>query len=201
MPPAQTNLQAAAAKAVEDLRGQSVEQLAWLGAAPAGEAVHLRVLDELLQVDLGEGLVRTGRGDDVRPEWRILVLHYLAVRVQPAACPPEITFAHLPDGLVYARNYEGRVIRRLCATAGRDEASLRAAAAALNARPAAGGTVAFDLDVFPRVSVRLVWHAGDDELPPSASVLLPRNVESLLCVEDIVVLSEQLVSRLCGKPF
>jgi hypothetical protein len=30
---------------------------------------------------------------------------------------------------------------------------------------------------------------------------LPRNIEDYFCSEDIVVLSECLVSRLCGRPF
>jgi hypothetical protein len=102
---------------------------------------------------------------------------------------------------VYAGNYDGRVIRRLCANVGRDAASLAAAAARLNARPAEGGTLAFDLGVFPRPSLRLVWRAGDDEFPPTAAMLLPANIGSMLCTEDVVVLSEQLVSRLSGKPF
>jgi hypothetical protein len=201
IPPPQNNLQAAARKAVEELRGQSAEQLAWLGAAPSGGEWKLPVLDDALEVRLPEGLVQTSRGEAVRPQWRVLVLHYLAVRARLHVHPPTRTFADLPEGRVYAGNYDGRVIRRLCATVGRDAASLAAAAAKLNARPAEGGTLAFDFDVFPRLPLRLVWHAGDDEFPPSAAMLLPANIGSLLCTEDVVVLSEQLVSRLSGKPF
>ena len=44
------------------------------------------------------------------------------------------------------------------------------------------------------------WYAGDDEFGPSAAILLPRNIVSLMCIEDVVVMSEQLVRRLAGKP-
>ena len=93
------------------------------------------------------------------------------------------------------------MIARLCATAGRDAARLRAAAGALGGRVAPGGDAAFDFDVFPRLSLRLIWHTADEEFPPCATLLLPANIQSYYCVEDIVVLSERLVSRLGGGPF
>ena len=115
--------------------------------------------------------------------------------------PPTIIFADLATARSYAGVYQGRVIARLCATAGRDAAKLSAAAASLGGKPAAGGDAAFDFDIFPRISLRLIWHAPDDEFPASATLLLPANLESYLCSEDIVVLSESLVSRLGGRPF
>jgi hypothetical protein len=128
-------------------------------------------------------------------------LHYLGIRGQPERLAPEVTFADLPTARSYASVYQGRVIGRLCATAGRDADKLRDAAALLNGLRALGGDLAFDFDVFPRLKLRLVWHGADDEFPPSATVLLPANIESYFCSEDIVVLSEQLVARLAGRPF
>ena len=78
---------------------------------------------------------------------------------------------------------------------------MRIAALALGGRAEAGGDTAFDFDVFPRLAVRVIWYAGDEEFPPSATLLLPVNIASYLCVEDIVVLSERLVSRLAGRHF
>ncbi|KKL15738.1 hypothetical protein LCGC14_2502600, partial [marine sediment metagenome] len=93
------------------------------------------------------------------------------------------------------------VIRRLCATAGRDEQTLRAGADALDAQSFQAGDLAFDLKPFPLVTVRIIWHAPDEEFGSSATMLLPKNIESFFCSEDIVVLSEQMISRLSGKPF
>jgi hypothetical protein len=84
---------------------------------------------------------------------------------------------------------------------GLDRDSLRRAAVALGAKEAPAGDLGFDFQVFPRVAVRLVWYEGDDEMGPSASLLLPGNIESFFCVEDIVVLSERLVARLAGGAF
>ena len=76
---------------------------------------------------------------------------------------------------------------------------LRAAAAALGGHPVGGGDAAFDFDVLPRLRLRVIWHAGDEEFSPSATLLLPANVESYFCIEDIVVLSERLVGWLGGR--
>ncbi len=202
IPSPQHHLAVATQKAVEDLRGQSREQLAWLGAIwVGGDRWGVPVPGDVLVADVGEGLVVTSRGEDVRPQWRILVLHYLAVRDRCVMGPPEVTFAHLPDGRGYASNYEGRVLRRLCATAGRDAGTILTAARGMRGRSVPGGTLAFDLMVVPRLTLRLIWEAGDEEFPPAATILLPGNIGEMLCVEDIVVLSEQVVSHLSGRGF
>jgi hypothetical protein len=194
VPGPQNNLRTAVGLAVENLRGQDDGQLAWLGATRDGENWRLSVLNSPLQVRLGDGRVLGPDGLPVRPACQIIVLHYLGIRGRPELGRPELTFAHLPDGLVYAVNYEARVIRRLCATAGRDAETLRAAASAVGAKPAEGGNLAFDIDVLPRLRIRLIWHAGDEEFGPSAAILLPRNVAAMFCIEDVVVLSEMLVN-------
>ncbi len=201
VPPPQHNLQDATDKAVGALAGQSAEQMVWLGAAQAGDTWRLRVLDELLDIDTAGGRALTSAGEPVRPAWRLLVLHYLAVDVRPDDGAPEITFADLPAARTYASIYHQRVNGRLCATAGRDLVTLRDRADAIGARPADGGDAAFDIDVFPRVATRLIWYAADDEFPPSATLLLPANIERFFCVEDIVVMSESIVSRLSGERF
>ena len=194
-PPPQHNLQSARDHAVAALRDQSPEQLIWLGASQAGDQWRLPVMNQVFDVDLATGLI-TCDGEDVGPAWHVLTLHYLNVRVQPELRQPEVTFATLPGGRVYAKVTDGRVNRRFCATVGRDRTTLQAAAERIGARFVEGGDLAFEVDVFPRVPIRTIWHAADDEFPPSCTMLLPANIESFLCVEDIVVVSESLVSQL-----
>ena len=201
IPPRQEHLRTAQQKAVAALQGQSDEQFQWLGAEGSGAVWRLPVLDGVFVVEPAAGDVCREDGGKVHPTWQILALHYLAVRTRPAAQPPTVTFASLASGKTYARVYENRVNRRLCAGVGRQATGLRAAATALKGRAVEGGDVAFEVDVFPRLPIRLIWYAGDEELPPSCTLLLPANIESFLCTEDIVVLSESFVSRLGGKSF
>jgi hypothetical protein len=200
-PPAQSNLKRATQLAFDALDRQADEQLRWLGAEPWANGWQLPVLNEVLAVDLGARRVTASASREVGPSWRFLALHYLAISARPERLAPEITFADLPTARSYADVYRQRALARLCRTAGRDAGGLRAAAAALGAGVVDAGDAAFDFLVFPRLAVRLIWYAADEEFPPSATLLLPANVECCFCAEDIVVLSECLVSRLAGRPF
>jgi hypothetical protein len=196
VPPLQQPAQVALRKAIESLGSQSEAQLRWLGADRSGRHWRVPMMDRVLLVDPRQGRVDLEDGGPFRPAWQILTLHYLDVRSRPAAGPPEITFAGLPTARVYASVYEQRVNRRLCATVGRSGELLQSAATAIGAHPVEGGDLAFDVRVFPRISVRLIWYAGDDELGCACTLLLPVAIALYLSTEDIVVLSEALVSRL-----
>ncbi len=200
VPPPQRNYQRAAEMAFERLAWQDPEQLVFLGAGAQGKQWALPVLNSAFEVDIeGRRVTTDGRG--VGLAWTVLALHYLAVRSRPDRLAPEVTFADLSTARSYAGVYDQRVIARLCATAGRTAAGLEQAARLLGARPGPGGDAAFDFDVFPRLTLRLIWHAPDEEFPPWATLLLPRNIEEFFCAEDVVVLSERLVARLGGRPF
>lgn len=200
-PKPQENYQVATEHAFRRLGRQSFEQLQWLGALQHNGDWRLPVLNDLFEVRLSSREVVASNGEEVGPAWRILALHYLTVSLRPDNLLPRITFDDLPTARSYGGVYCGRVIRRLCATAGRRIETLRNAADSLGGRLVDGGDAAFVFDVFPRVQVRLIWYAPDEEFPASATLLLPENIESYFCAEDIVVMSEGLVSRLAGAPY
>ncbi len=187
--------------ALETVRAQSPGQIRWLGADSRGNGWRLPVLNESFDVDLTDGRIRTAGGAEVGDVWRILTLHYLSVTARPEGLAPEIAFADLASARSYAGVYQQRAVARLCGVFGRDSDRLRAAAVGLGGRAVEGGDAAFEFDVFPRIRLRLVWHAADEEFPPSATWLLPANIESWFATEDVVVLSERLASRLAGRPF
>lgn len=182
-------------------RNQSAEQLMWLGAQPEAHNWRLPVLADFFVVNGQENTVRLASGAPVGDAWQVLALHYLAVTGRPEPQPPEITFADLATARGYAEVYRHRAAARLAGAFGQDSVRLWASARDLGGRVVRLGDAAFDFDVFPRVSVRLVWYAGDEEFAPSATWLLPRNIEDFFCAEDVVVLSERLAARLAGRPF
>ncbi len=201
-PSPQQNLKVATDRAFETLAKQPAEQFQWLGAAMVDDRWRLPILDDAFDVDLSAGQVTlASSGEPVCAAWRILGLHYLNITTRPEAQEPAITFADLATARSYAGIYQGRVISRFCYTAGRDGETFRAAATGLGGRPVDSGDAAFDFTIFPRLTVRLIWHASDDEFPSSATLLLPGNIEAYFCSEDTVVMSEQLVARLGGKPY
>jgi len=201
VPAPQKNLARAVELGFQGLAGQTEDQLTWLGAERTGALWRLPVLSDTFDVDLAAKRITTSDGREVGSRWNILALHYLAIPTRPQRQPPDTIFANLSNARSYSSVYHGRVISRLCFTAGRSAETLQTAALSLDGRPTEGGDLAFEFDPFPRISLRLIWHAPDEEFPPSATMLLPQNIESYLCSEDIVVLSESLVARLQDKPF
>ena len=177
-PKPQENYQVATDLAFELLCRQSHEQLQWLGALPHNGDWRLPVLNGHFEVRLSSRKVVVSSGEEVGPAWRILALHYLTITLRPDRLSPQVTFDDLPTARSYGSIYRGRVIKRLCATAGRQIETLQNAANSLGGRLVDGGDAAFHFDVFPRVQVRLIWHACDEEFPASATLLLPENIES-----------------------
>ena len=199
--PRQENLATAINRGFDVLVDQSDEQIRWLGAEPRSGRWRLPGLNDAFAIDVSQRRIVTSAGRPVGPQWTILAIHYLAVGSRPERRDPEITFADLATARSYAGVYNARTVVRLCHTAGRDAESLVAAAARSGGRPTTGGDEAFDFDLFPQITIRLIWHAPDPEFGASATLLLPSNIESYLCAEDTVVLSESLVARLGGRPF
>ena len=196
LPPRQHNFQDATDKALPLVRAQSDEQLEWLGARATDAGWEVPVLNDTLRIARDDGALSSAGGWRVTPFWQILALHYLSIATQPAEGPTETTFADLPSGRVYAPIYQQRVIGRLCHTAGTDADTLSRAAETIGGSLVEGGDLAFDFRFYPRVGLRLVWYAADEDFPPSATLLLPANIEAFFHIEDVVVLSESLVARL-----
>ncbi|NIA12463.1 MAG: DUF3786 domain-containing protein [Nitrospiraceae bacterium] len=200
-PEKQENYQVAFARALEGARARSSDDLAALGVVADGDGVPcLPVLDAVLAVDLREGNVRLADGScEVGIAWQILVLHYLEGAVPWPPVARWMGFADFIDARGYESVHRGRVLARLCATAGRDRDTFLSASRRLKGQAIDWGDEGFEFAVFPRVSLRVAWYDGDDEFPPNASLAFPDNILSFFPVEDVVVVSERLVSRLQGK--
>ena len=201
--PQQNNYEVALEKAWARLRTRPAAELRQLGAeaqGSTGACWALPVLKARFEIDLRRGSIEVA-GGAASAWWSILTLHYLLAPVPVAAAGRWISFEEMPDARGYSAPYSGRVIGLFCGTVGRTRDSLLTAAAALGAQTVPGGDAAAQWQVFPHVPLRIVWYAGDDELPPGATFLYGDNVAAILDVEDIVVMAERVVSRLRGKPW
>ena len=138
VPSPQEAYRRAAELGFETLAPQPDEQLAWLGAERSGGGWRVAVLNDVFAVDVSAERIVTSAGNLVGPAWTILVLHYLSLDDRPETRPPAITFADLPESRSYAGVYDARVVKRLCATAGRNAETIQAAAVDVAGRPAGG---------------------------------------------------------------
>ena len=199
MPEPQDNLRRAAALGFDAVDRQPAEQLAWLGAQAVGQ--HLAAAGPGCGARRGPGGPADHRPRPARRSrrpggfsscttWRSSDGRRSCHRKSrsPICLPRARTRASISSG----------PSPRLCATAGRDAERFRTAALAVGGRRGDRRRRGLRLRRLPAA-----FRAGHlvrrrRRVPPSATLLLPRNIEAYLCIEDIVVLSERLVSRSAG---
>ncbi len=203
--PEQNNLTIAVSRGMEALRGQDDGQLAWLGAARDETGrLRLTVFGREVLVDVDAGTMTFADGGAVDMRWQVFIVHYLCAPTPAEPTGQEMVFADIPETRGYQGVYDGRVIKRLCFTVGRSADLLRRGAEAVGGKPCDGeGDLNVRFDALPRVQVRLVWYAGDDDFPPNAVFLFDSSVVNLLPPEDIIVLNESIVgamSKAMKKP-
>ena len=196
--PKQNNLIIAVSRGLEALRDQNAAQLAWLGAdRDERDRIRVAVLGRPMSVDFEQTGLFYDDGQPVDMRWQVLVLHYLCAPAPAEPTGTEMVFADIPETRGYQGVYDGRVIKRLCFTVGRSAETLDRAARAVGGEPCEGeGDLNYRFQVLPRVPLRVVWHAADEDFPPNAVFLFQDNVIHLLPPEPIIVLSELVVSEL-----
>ena len=157
------------------------------------------VLAGVFHVDLAAGKVKDRSGQDIPVFWAVLALHYLLGK--PAAEPSDryISFMEVPYARGYAKPYQGRIIQRFLHTVGRDESAFSSAAQALAGEPIRMGDLAYEFAVFPRGHMQIIRYRGDDEIAPGVSFLYDQDIVDIFCVEDIVVMSGELIGALCRQ--
>ncbi len=200
LPEKQKNYELALEHALGCARAQEPAAFETLGAEMLAEGRYaLPVLDATMHIDLSEGSVLLDDGRNVGLGWQIPVLHYLSA---PAYWPESagwMAFADFQHLRGYEPVYRGRVLGRLCGTAGRTEEGFIEACQRLNATPIDKGDLGFQFPVFPQITLAVAWYRPDDDFPPDATILYPDNILTFLPLEDVIVLAECLVARLSGK--
>jgi hypothetical protein len=137
-------------------------------------------------------------GQEMPIQEQILVLHYLlAEQVHPIS-GDWVAYREIPGAGFYFAAFLKRAVDPLKKVFGRNVAGFRAAAARLNGSAVGFGDAAFDFRVLPRVPMRLILHAGDEEFPAEASILFDRSIGGILSPEDIAWLAGMVVYRLIG---
>ncbi|NIA06302.1 MAG: DUF3786 domain-containing protein [Actinobacteria bacterium] len=186
--------------ALANARKVCPSDLARLGVVcESPDGLIIPVLADAFHVDLAASKVTDPSGQDVHVYWAVLALHYLLGK--PAVEPLDryVSFMEVPHARGYAKPYQSRVIQRFLHTVGRAESAFSSAARALAAEPIRMGDLAYEFAVFPRAHMRIIRYRGDDEIAPGVSVLYDQDIVDIFCVEDIVVMSGELIGALCRQ--
>ncbi|MFO8007879.1 MAG: DUF3786 domain-containing protein [Candidatus Brocadiia bacterium] len=201
-PPKQDHYEIARAKALNRLRSSHEPvRLERLGAVLDGGSGTITVPMLCWRVETRlEPYAMRLLAEDVEPDltWQILVLNYLAAE-RPAPPTEFVSFADFAEGRGYESAYRGRVNQRLSHTVGRQGDTLKAAVEGLDGTIVEGDPMRCILRFFPLLEFQVVRHEGDEDFPPSCTVLMPDNTLQIFSLEDGIVAAERLVSALEGK--
>jgi hypothetical protein len=142
------------------------------------------------------GEVKGKQGEEANIIFQILYLHYLSNASGMPLKKEWISFKELPGGQIYIMPFQNRAVKPFAKVFGNKPEDFVLAAERLGGEKAAYGDLSYVLPVFPRVPVMFVLWQGDEEFPPSATILFDATAGSYLPTEDYAMLSGLLVSKL-----
>ena len=154
------------------------------------------LLGETMSVDVGDRVVRQPNGSDLVSYLSVLVLHYL-IGAQPGKVSDEwVTFRELEAGQFYLPAFRSRATDRLEPVLGPQPNDLIDAARPFGGEPMDFGDAGARIAVMPKAHIGIVVWAGDDELPPSVTMLFGRTAADIFPTEDLAVAGGLVAGRL-----
>ena len=134
--------------------------------------------------------------EKVPPKDTILILRYLGQAKSTPLANKLITLKELPDGRNYFRTFSQRAIKPILDNFGKEPHQLIETATKLGGYKVDYGDAAVTINAFSRIPITIVlWH-GDEELPPTGSIMVDASISDYLSSYDITVLCETIAWRL-----
>jgi len=130
---------------------------------------------------------------------QILFLHYLVNADGTPLKGEWITFKELPGGHIYVDPYQKRTIKPLLKYFGHQFDKFQELALSLGGRPYSHGDVSMVMQPFPRVPIVYALWKGDEELPPSATILYDASAPSYLPTEDYALLPGLIIWEMAAQ--
>lgn len=182
--------------AVERLRGKTVEQVAEKAGVLWKELGYLELesLGQKLQIACPSWEVQ-----EELEEWHtLLLLHYLEMADGTPLAGEWVTFGNLKDGLIRGTGFDrtadielGKFLK------GKDIEDLKKILGALGAGFVDGrADLSAELLMLPRYPLRLNIWMEDEEFPATGKLLVDKNADHYLTIEDAVTAGEVLLRRL-----
>jgi len=185
----------------DELRGQPPEELAArAGVQWNGDSFDILLLGKPYRITYPDFVVRFTPSDEPCPEeLQAMLLDYLKLAdgTQPAG--RWVSYRELPHGQFYYHAFQGYAERPLVQEVGNDVERLAQAARSAGGREIDYGDCGYAFDVLPQVKVALVYWKGDEEFPPTASVLFDASAERYLPVDGLAQLGRMVSSRVAKE--
>jgi hypothetical protein len=141
-------------------------------------------------VSYPEGLVtRLGTGEEAPLATAILLLHYLSWSTGTPLSGSWISYKELQGGAVYIDPFSNRAVLPFVKIFGGRPQEFARAAQLLGGEKTSHGHLSYRIPALPRVPLLYILWEGDDEFPPSGTILFDRHANEYLHTEDYAVLA------------
>ena len=127
---------------------------------------------------------------------KILIAHYLLGASGKKCTGKLIAFRQIPDGHFYFEAFQKRARDPFVRFFGSEGPLFVKCAAMLGAMPVDNGDFGMQFAVFPNICVQLVLWNADEEFPSDGTILFDESIQWHLPVEDVAVMSGNLVYKL-----
>lgn len=151
-------------------------------------AFHLKVLGNERIIDWPEFI-----NENFSDKEKILFLHYLLEGKKTVPSNDFVSYADLPWGDVYDRNFRGRCINRLIGMFGTRPDAFQSAAEKLGGVKVPGSGIIEEIQFMDNLRVRFIIWEGDDEFPASGQIVFSSNFPDAFAAEDRVVVCELIL--------
>lgn len=181
------NLEVAYDHAVSLLSSRKPENISAKSAVPFNREksyFEFLFLNEPVRVCYPSGEVYHAGEEKASFYLSIILLHYLTTADGTPLSGRWISFKELPGGLIYYPAFQKRALEPLIKAFGNSPDLFVKAGSLLGGIPGENGKKTVTISAFPLVPVTFTIWSGDEEFPPSATILFDENASCYLPTED-----------------
>ena len=170
-----------------------------------GEAFSLRLMGKSCQVLFPDFKLlaldpRNSQATEItNSNDKILIMRYLCEGRYAESMGKQLSYREVPWGELYYPNFEGRCIKRLAYSFGKNLdvfIKIMETTEGLNAQKLNKGDAGYKFDFLNGLSMSFFIWAADDEFPPSAQILFDDNFPLAFTAEDMSVVGDVAISHL-----
>jgi hypothetical protein len=156
---------------------------------PTKNLLYVKYLGEDYSIDFSSGRIfKNNIEENITTTIKVLILHYLINSKITPLSGKLISFKEIPGGgAIYYDTFHKRAIKPLVKTFGNNFDLFFKAGKNLYGSIDKFGNASITLNIFPLVPVTYVLWQGDDEFPPSGTILFDNSISNYLPGEDIVL--------------
>ena len=163
----------------------------------SGERITVSLLSDPYTIDLKNRTILSDSCNvPAKEHVSILLLHYLANQLRSKSLPSPtgewVGFQEIEGGEGYYAAFKKRTIDRILKKYGSTPEAIKTALDRLPGEMADKGDVGIIIHPFKEISILITMSKADDEFGPGANILFDKNISSIFCTEDIVVLTEMV---------